>query len=271
MKDPEALLADNDLEGSLKALQQKIRSKPSDSALRVFLFQLYAVQGYWDKALTQLNVVGQLDDSALAMVVMYRQMLSCEAYREDVFNGSKAPVLFGAPADWSALLLQALTYDLKGQPSDAASCREAAIEAMPATSGLINGEAFEWLMDGDFRFGPILEVVLEGRYLWVPFNAISQIDIEEPQDLRDLIWTPAHFIWSHGGESFGVIPTRYPGSEKQGDALFSLAKKTAWTERSRHSYEGIGQRVFISNQAEYSLMDIRNIQFDSSDEGATDG
>ena len=60
----------------------------------------------------------------------------------------------------------------------------------------------------------MLEVILEGRYFWVPFNCIQQIRIEEPADLRDMVWTPSQFTWSNGGTAVGLIPTRYSGSEK---------------------------------------------------------
>ena len=38
-----------------------------------FLFQLLAVQGQWDRALTQLNMAGEMDAAHLAMVQTYRE------------------------------------------------------------------------------------------------------------------------------------------------------------------------------------------------------
>ena len=82
MKTAKNYLSENDLKGTLKSLQEQVKTNPADSRLRVFLFQLLSVMGQWQRALTQLNVAGDLDDSTLAMVVMYRQVLTCEAYRE---------------------------------------------------------------------------------------------------------------------------------------------------------------------------------------------
>lgn len=271
MNEPEALLAENDVAGALQALQQKIRSKPADSQLRVFLFQLYAVLGQWDKALTQLNLAGEMDDSALAMVVMYRQVLTCEAYREQVFKGEKDPLIFGDPAEWTASLIQALKLEMNGNTAEARALRESAREVMPAVSGVVNDQPFEWLMDGDSRLGPILEVMLEGRYLWVPFNTIAQIDIEEPEDLRDVIWMPAHFVWTNGGESFGVVPTRYPDSEKKDDGMLALSRKTEWMDKNEGAYYGMGQRMFMSDESDFPLMDIRKIQFTHEEVGSDDG
>ena len=47
------------------------------------------------------------------------------------------------------------------------------------------------------------------------FLAFAQITIDEPEDLRDVVWMPAHFQFDNGGESVALIPTRYPGSENK--------------------------------------------------------
>jgi type VI secretion system protein ImpE len=52
----ERSVREGDLAGALMALQDQVRKNPSTSDLRVFLFQLLAVLGEWDRALTQLNV-----------------------------------------------------------------------------------------------------------------------------------------------------------------------------------------------------------------------
>lgn len=264
MKSPESYLAENNLNGALKSLQEQIRAKPADSRLRVFLFQLLAVMGQWKRALTQLNVLGDMDDATLAMVVMYRQLLTCEAYREQVFSAKKDPVIFGDPSVWTAQLVQALKLTVEGHDSQASELRQQAFELAPATKGSVDGEAFDWIADCDSRLGPILEVILEGKYLWIPFNTISEIIVEPPEDLRDSVWLPAHFVWSNGGDAFGLIPTRYPGSYGYDDSLLALSKKTEWDQRNSDTYLGVGQRMLATNQADYSLMDIRSIQLETN-------
>ena len=56
----------------------------------------------------------------------------------------------------------------------------------------------------------MLEAIINGHYYWIPFQQIQQIQIEEPADLRDVVWMPAHFVWTNGGDAVGLIPTRYP-------------------------------------------------------------
>lgn len=64
----EELLRAGRLDDALKALQEQVRSQPSNATLRIFLFQLLAVMGQWARAQNQLKVVGELDASALPMV-----------------------------------------------------------------------------------------------------------------------------------------------------------------------------------------------------------
>ena len=262
---PEEYLSQGDLENALQALQSQVRKKPAESRLRTFLFQMLAVAGEWDRALTQLNVAGELDDAALAMVVMYREVLSCEAFREQVFEGVKEPVIFGDPKEWVALLIQTLKSTADGRDIEAADLRSKAFELAPASSGEIDGKHFAWIADGDSRLGPVLEVIVEGRYLWVPFEQIAAIDLEPPEDLRDTLWLPAHLTWTNGGESYGLIPTRYPQSYTHADPRVTLCRKTEWEQCGEDAYIGFGQRMLMTDQGDYPLMDIRSITFTTDD------
>ena len=80
--------------------------------------------------------------------------------------------------------------------------------------------------------------------------------------MRDLVWMPAQFTWTNGGESSGLIPTRYPGSENSEDALIRLSRKTEWTSSSDGMNHGWGQRLLATDVDDHPLMDIRHIEFD---------
>lgn len=261
----ERALRDGDLEAALRTLQEQVRKNPASASLRIFLFQLLAVLGQWERALTQLNVAADLDAQALAMAQMYREAIRCELLRAEVFAGRKSPVIFGEPEEWLALLIEALLVNGTPRADQAQALRERAFEAAPASSGLLNGEPFEWLADADMRLGPVCEAVINGRYYWVPFNKCSRIDLDVPADLRDFVWMPAHFQFANGGETVGVIPTRYPGSEKSSDSAICLARKTIWNEEGADIFYGLGQRILTTNTAEHALMDVRSIEIGATD------
>ena len=254
------LIRDGDLAGALAALQDAVRKKSGDAKLRVFLFQLLSVLGQWNRALTQLNVAGELDAGALPMVQTYREAIQCEALRAEIFAGRRAPVIFGEPQPWMAQLAEALKLDAT-DPDASASLRAAAFDVAPASPGTIDGARFDWLADADSRLGPVLEAVVNGRYVWVPFMRIARIEIEPPADLRDAVWTAATFTWSNGAQTVGLVPTRYPGSTEAVDAL-KLARQTEW--QGEHP---VGQRMFTNGDDDFPLMDARLIEFDSTDHG----
>ncbi len=273
--DAQVSLSQGKLEETLLQLQATVRSDPSNVKHRVFLFQLLAVMGQWDRALTQLNVAGELDASTLAMVQTYREALLCEGLRADVFAGKRSPVIFGKPEQWIALLLESLGLVADGQYAKSQDVRNQAFELAPATSGNIgdpsapDSETFEWIADADARMGPVLEAIINGRYYWVPYHRIRRINIEVPEDVRDMVWMPAYFTWANGGETVGLIPTRYPGSEASEDKLIRLAQKTIWLELDNGVYQGMGQRMFATDVGESPLMDLRLITLYSEAAGTT--
>jgi len=266
MPTAQEFLAQGDPQAALAALQQQVRAHAADPKLRVFLFQLLCVLGQWQRALDQLQVCGELDAGTLAMVNTYRPALQCEAVREAVFDGKVLPHVFGQPQAWVALLAQALQADAQGDPHTAARLRESAFEQAPASAGMLDDRRFEWLADADSRLGPVFEVIINGRYGWLPMANVAQIDLEPPADLRDLVWAPAHLVFANGGETVALLPVRYSGTAAQADGALRMSRKTEWLALgdgpSGPQYRGLGQRLLATGEFETGLLEVRQIRFD---------
>ncbi len=256
-------LRGGDVAAALKALQAQVRSEPANAKLRVFLFQLLCINGDWDRALSQLNVAGELDPGNLGMVQVYREALRTEFLRRDIFAGRKSPLIFGDPDRWIALLLEALRLTATGEAGKGQALREEAFESAPTSGGRLNGAAFEWIADADPRLGPMFEAIVNGRYYWVPFSRVAELRVEEPEDLRDLVWTPIEIKWTNGGDAVGLIPTRYPGSEAHADDNIRLSRRTEWEALGDAGHTGVGQRVWATNADEYPLLEVRQVIFES--------
>jgi len=254
------LLRAGEPRAALEQLKKEVRKAPRDVALRVFLFQLFCIFGEWDRALTQLSVAAEFDPDALPMAQTYRAVIRCEMLRERVFEGKRSATLLGEPAQWMSLLVEANRVLATGAEAQAASLRDAAFEQAPDVTGEVDGRRFAWIGDADPRLGPLLEVIVEGKYYWVPFSRISQLVIEPPADLRDQVWMPAQFTWSSGGESMGFIPTRYPRSQSASD-LIALARLTEWRD-SEEWPTGLGQRMIASDGDDVAIMDLRKLVID---------
>ena len=266
----EQSLKGGDPVAALAHLQEQVRAKPADPKLRVFLFQLLCVLGQWERALNQLTVASGLDPGTLAMAQTYGDAVRCEAIRDDVFGGKKSPMIFGQPEQWLALLIESLLLAGQGEHERSQQLRAKAFDDAPASQGDIDGRAFTWISDADSRLGPVLEAVIKGQYYWVPFSRLTKIQIEPPEDLRDMVWMPAHLQFENGGESVALIPTRYPGSATTGDGLVALARKTVWEEMAPDTHRGLGQRIIATDTDDVPLMEVRTISLTGSVAETTD-
>jgi type VI secretion system protein ImpE len=193
------------------------------------------------------------------MAQVCRAALQCEALRAEVFAGQRTPLVFGQPPAWVGLLVEANRLAGQGKVRPAQSLRQQAFDAAPASAGSIDGQRFEWIADADSRLGPMFEGIIEGKYYWIPVCNVAQLLIDKPADLRDMVWTPATFVWANGGNSMGLIPTRYPGSESSADSAILLARKTEWRDLGGGLFAGLGQRMLATDVAEYPLLATRAI------------
>lgn len=249
--DAQQLISDGKLAEALAALQDQVRKDPSNAKYRTFLFQLLSVMGQWNRALTQLNVVAELDAAALPMAQTYREAIQCEALRDEIFAGKRSPLIFGEPESWLVLLAEAL----KHPGAQGEDMRARAFEEAPASPGKMNEEAFAWVADADPRLGPVLEAIVNGRYFWIPFHRIRSIQFDPPADLRDAVWTPARFTWANEATAVGLIPTRYSGTLATNDPALLLSRRTEWRDDLP-----VGQRMLTTDVNDYALMDLRSTE-----------
>ena len=137
----EQRLAAGDPAEALACVEADVRLKPADVKLRIFLFQLLVILGQWQRALSQLDVIGELDAGALPMVHAYREAIRGEMLRARVFAGEAAPLVIGEPERWLALLIEAVRVAAGAEPAADPRLREEAFEQAPATGGLAERRA----------------------------------------------------------------------------------------------------------------------------------
>ena len=99
------------------------------------------------------------------------------------------------------------------------------------------------------------------HYYWVPMNHVRSIKTEAPSDLRDLVWLPAEVTWTNGGQVMVMMPVRYPGLDAT-EGLGRLGKRTDWKTESEGLEIGLGQRMLATDQKDYPLLEVRDIQFE---------
>ena len=257
----ESYIHNGQLKEALAALQDDVRSKPQDVRSRVSLFQLDCVLGAFDKALIQLQVLANMTADSMFLAQVFKPILACELLRREVFAGKRTPLIFGEPAEWVGLLVKANELAAAGQYDQARVLRDQAYESAPSRSGKVNDASFEWIADADSRMGPLLEVVISGKYYWVPFSNLQRLQVAKPSDLRDLVWAPAQFTWVNGGEATGHIPCRYPDTENALDDALRLSRRTNWSEPVEGYSIGLGQRLLATDTGDCPLLECRDMVF----------
>ena len=240
--------------------QKSVRGDPANAKRRVMLFQLMVLSGQWDRALTQLYVIKEMDAESSDLVRTYREVIRCELFRKEVFAGARTPLVLGEPQEWIAKLSEGLRLLGEGKVAEAAAQRAAAFEAAPAVPGRLNGEPFAWIADADVRMGPVCEAMLNGKYYWIPFERLARIEVEAPTDLRDLIWAPARLTFANGGEQVAFLPARYPGSEAAEDDELRLARKTQWRDLGADTHVGCEHALSHADVGETALLEARVIE-----------
>ena len=234
----------------------------------MFLFQLLCISGEWDKALTQLRALAQLSpeaQNALGRGTLLRAIEAGEVPRSQVFKGSRPPcALLGVSSStWAERPRLAPSRPLCARPLSRMldALRDKAFEAAPETPGDLNGTPFDWIADGDARFGPALEAIIAGQWGLLPFDAVEKIQSEGPRDLRDIVWLPAQVFFKTGQSVAALLPARYPGSESSPDASLRLTRGTDWVDQP-WGQAGIGQHEWsLSGGEDVGILSLRRLAF----------
>jgi type VI secretion system protein ImpE len=100
----------------------------------------------------------------------------------------------------------------------------------------------------------------DGEYCWMPLSLSTQIRIQPPAKLRDLVWSQAGIMMPGGQEARAIIPTRYPGTESSKNDELRLCKRTEWLERPAGFWFGLGQRTYLAGNTEFPLSQVRVMQ-----------
>jgi type VI secretion system protein ImpE len=258
MSNARALFDAGRLNDAIQDLNQTIKARPGDAALRAFLFELLCFQGDLDRAAKQLDIIAsQSGDPGIELAVqVYRGLLNAEAARRAVFHGDALPKFIVPPRPYVERYVM-LVKKLKsgGSDEEIGALLEQAEDELPAIAGNRSGEAFSSFRDADDRVAGVLEVFHEGEYLWIPFDQIRQLDITPPKKLRELMWVQAKLdVEGHPtGDVF--IPTRYTDSYLHADDNVRLGRITDWTALHDRMVIGQGLRMFLIDGEQISLLD----------------
>jgi type VI secretion system protein ImpE len=253
------------LQAAIEEVAREVKANPTDMSLRVFLFGLLCFAGEWDRAEKQLDVLGHQDAQSDIGARIYRQNIAAERKREQTLSGKEFPKFILEPPGYVALQLKALGQIGTGDFSEARALLDRAAEESPALNGTLDGEPFQNFRDADDLINSVMEVFLQGEYIWLPFEQIRNVEIFPPNHLRDLIWARARIqtidnAGAFAGEVF--IPALYANSHQQENDQARLGRMTDWRPLSDEIYTGVGQRLFLIGAEDKAMLEIRAVDFE---------
>lgn len=241
---------------------KEVRSHPLDQGKRLFLFELLAFAGEWDRARKQIEAVKYDDVEVDSAVQAYRKVLDAEQSRRQLFREGTPPKFLAPPPEHVALRLAALGHLRQNQPAEAARLINEARAAVAPFKGQLNSRPFESLCDCDDVFGPVLEVMAHGDYYWVPLEQVAALTAKAPAHPRDLIWFPVR-LETRGGPAGDVfLPALYPGSHGHSDPQIKLGRLTDWRSADGGPVQGVGLRTFLVDDEAVAVPEWRTLTID---------
>jgi type VI secretion system protein ImpE len=124
------------------------------------------------------------------------------------------------------------------------------------------------LRDADSRIGLRLEVIVGGRYTWLPFEHLAHLKIEEPKKLRDLFWARGELkagevLGGYGGDA--LFPALTPLAWQHEDDAVRLGRITEWIELDTGEERPVGQKMLLVDGEDFPLLEVRELIINTPD------
>jgi type VI secretion system protein ImpE len=255
------LLQEGRLDAAIEAAIQAVKAAPADMRGRIFLFELLAAAGDFERARKHLDVVADQAPEMADGARSYLGLLDAEIARAALFGaGTGTPQRMTRHPLEPEPHLTALRRLRAGAAAEAAALLEQAAAARAPRAGTVDGRPFDDFRDADDVLAPHLEVFANGLYGWIPFAQISKISFEAPRFFRDLLWRPATITLTTEESSAMLVPVRYPGSATHKDDQLRLGRATDW-EDAGGVVTGLGQREFVAGDESCAILEVTEISF----------
>lgn len=227
--DADALYREGRLSEAIEALNQVLRADPTDVRSRTFLFELLCFSGAFERARRQLDAVSAADPELNVSAAWYQEALVAEERRQEMFRKGELPQEGSSPS---------------------------------SVPGVLNGTPYSDLRDGDPRIGARLEIIVGGRYTWLPLEHLASLSMEPPKRLRDLYWAPVRIetteaLDGYSGEA--LLPVMAPLSWEHPDELVRLGRRTEWTELASGYEAPLGQKLLLVDEEEFPILEVREL------------
>jgi type VI secretion system protein ImpE len=261
MTEAKVKLDEGDLAGAIASAIQTVKHNPTDASARIFLFELSAFSGDWDRAEKQLDAIGHQDANSAIGSVIYRHNFQNERERINVFEHSSKPGTITATPSYVEELVRAVDLVRREEFGQARELLDKVEEERPAFPVEVNGQRYEDLRDYNDLTMCVFEAFFKDNYIWLPFEEVSSIEFLERKSLRDVYWPQAKVELVNGSSGEMFFPALYVNSWKSSDDQLRLGRSVDWRDLGSDIYVGEGVRLFWMDGKEMPALDVQKINF----------
>ncbi|WP_182870511.1 type VI secretion system accessory protein TagJ [Rhodopirellula sp. JC639] len=241
-----------------------VKSKPADVGLRFQLAELSCIAGNLDRADKQLDTVSNQDAQAAIGAALLRQLVRAELARRECFYKGRVPEFLGEPSDKLKAHLQALTLYRSGDVPGAAAALQPLVETANLNQPVqVNDNQVDDIRDLDDLLSPVLEVhTTTGKYFWVDWNQILDLEIHPPKRPFDLLWRQASLSIESGPDGEVYLPVIYLEPEEDGstDPNLQLGRGTDWADSGQGIVRGRGQKMLLVGDQDMPMLELQSIR-----------
>lgn len=268
MKPLEALNR-GDLDEALRLAKQSVAATPGDVPARYVLAELLCFTGEFERADAQLDAAAPLDPNHAVAVNEFRQIVRAEVARQDFHARGRVPEFWREPDEALRERLVAAVALRAGDRAGAAAALGRAEARRTALSVRVGDDLCDDIRDGDDLLGDVLELLTQdGRYFWAPFSALRRLSFQPVQRARDLLFREARIEFIDGMEGTVYIPVLYAGSAGATEPDLRLGRATDWRGAEPDPIRGVGQRVLLTPDRDYGVLELTTLEFANDAGGA---
>jgi len=257
------------LAAAINASVEEVKQRPTDWDAREFLCELLILSGDLERADKHMDVLSHQNPQLMVGVALLRQLVRAEQARLQLFSEGRIPELLEAPDAGLRAALQASVLLREGEAEQAKRIMDESEENREPLVGYVNGSRVDDFRDLDDLLSGVLELLTSnGKYYWIPFKRIKQMEFRPAERTLDLLWRRAHIEVDRDGPSGEVyIPATYVPLDNSLSDEARLGRTTDWVGGEDSMMRGIGQRMFLVGDEALPIMDIQELRFSDVGEG----
>lgn len=248
------------LSESIVNLAAFVKQNASNIEARSRLVEYYCVATEYEKAERQLEIISSIDPKTSVRVAELRQLIRAAIARRQLWTHGRAPEFLGPLPDHVQSRLRAIIAMRENDYSVVERYLMLAAEQRPDFEILIDEETVKGFRDLDDLLADVLEVYTStGKYLWIPFQEISEAILTKPKRPIDVAFISTELTLSDGTSGNVFLPCIYNSLNDTSEEKYLMGYETEW-HANNAIYQGVGLRCFLKNEEQISIHEIATIR-----------